>query len=326
MKGRVAVVTTTAKRASAAKAAMKKTATKKAATKAAPAKKAAKATAKTAPAKKATSKTASKISATKAAVTKATAKAAPAKKTPAKKAAPATKATAVKRTRPAGPGKAIFFEGKPAHNRHFEVTVANHEAAREAADEHGHSLSEVMRAGLLAYAAKTPAAATRAGGRTSMPAVGARGLKTVFKSGRSDLISGYMAALASEGWPLQVIADAVVNQGLADRMSRQAISLRVNKALAAEGGLPDGLPDVPAIGLRRPYPTVMAGGGTKALAETKDGRLRSDLKDVVVRIADEDYERVQVRAKYEGAKVSAVLDDLLARYASGHFKLKKGRG
>ena len=272
-----------------------------------------------APAPKAAAK---KAPAPKAAAKKAAAKKAAAPKAAAPKAA-AKKAVGGSRKRNFGvPGKPIFFDGQPAHNRHFEVSVENESAAREVAAEQGHSLAEVMRAGLSAYGAKMPIAATRGDGKTSMPAAGVRGLQEVYKSGRSDLISGYMAALAGEGWPLQVIADCAVEHGLAGRMSRQAVSLRVNKALKVDGGLPDGLPDVPPIGLRRPYPTVQAGGGTKALAETKGGRLRDDLKDVTVRIADEDYARVQMRAKFEGAKVAAVLDDILGRYASGAFKMK----
>lgn len=305
------MVTSTAKRTSATKAASKSTAVKSAAAKKAtksPAKKAtvkaaAKKVAKAAPAKKAAEKSASRTASSKV----------------------ATRKIGSAPRKSGGPAKVILVDGKPAHNRHFEVTVANHDAAREAAVENGHSLSEVMRAGLIAYGKKTPIAATRSDGNLSLPAAGVRGLKTVFKSGQSSQISAYMAALAGEGWPLQVIASSVVDHGLADTMTRQAVSLRVNKALKADGGLPDDLPEVPPIGMRRQYPTVQVGGGTKALALTKGGRLRDDMKDVTVRIADEDYAKVQVRTKYEGAKVAAVLDDVLARYASGEFKIKAAK-
>ena len=222
MEGRGPVATSTRSRSTAAS---KTAATKSTVKKAAPAKTAAKSAAKAGGSRAATP---TKATTKKAAPAKTVAKTA-AKKAPAKKAA---------RTQ-------VTFEGKPAKNRHFEVSIANAEAAKARADDEGVSISDVMRAGLKDYAKKTPAAAKRSEReRLLLPTSGVRGLRKMFQTGRSEMISGYMAALANAGWPLQAIADSVTEDGLAETMTRQAVSLRVNKANSAEGGLPEGLPEV----------------------------------------------------------------------------------
>jgi hypothetical protein len=263
--------------------------------------------AKTAAAKKTTTK--------KATVAKASASArkVPGKKAPAKKAAKATPRT-------------ILFEGKEAKNRHFEISRANFDGALDRATEEGVALSEVVRAGLALYASKTPAAAKRAAGaKLTMPASGLKSIKALFKEGNSPRISAYLAALASAGWPLQTIADAIVDSGAATKMTRQAVSLRIIKANAPDAPKFSDLPSVPPIGLRRPYPAVSTGGGTAAMSRTKAGRIRTDLKDYTIRIADEDYEKALVRARFEGAKVTAVIDNWLGDYAAGKVHLPKKR-
>lgn len=103
--------------------------------------------------------------------------------------------------------------------------------------------------------------------------------------------NAYLAALNAGGWSMQSVAQSL-------GMTRQAVSLRVKKVQGVDF---DDLPDVPA---RSPY----------ARART---RLPSDKVLFAVRLDPALHADVRVKAKREGAGITAILVGGLKSYVAG---------
>lgn len=206
------------------------------------------------------------------------------------------------RTRAKKTGKNRIVDGKAAIYPHFIFPQDLYEAANEKAKAEGLRIGDVLREGVIEYGQGATAAARAFTGKIPpLPRLGVYGLKRVWESGDQQRINSYMARLYEQGWPLRSIADGMVATGLVDSFTRQAVSLRVNKAPAT---LPDGLPDVPETGPRR-YETLPDDGG----------------HDLSFRVSAEDYDLANRRATYEAAMMTSVLEDLLRRYVAGTFEV-----
>lgn len=225
----------------------------------------------------------------------------------------AKKAPAKRSKRPASP---VVLDGEPAKNRHFLLERVLVDAAAEKAIEdsldgdYKISVSEVLRFGIREYGrsggtidVNTPDAMVH------LPPRGLKVLKAVWdtakRNGSSDTINQYLAALHRGGWTTRAIADSLVAAGCAEKMTRQAVSLRILKA--PEELSPD-LPPVPALGPRR-----------MIVSSKKISKSREHVRDIAFRVKDSDYELAQIRAKSEGAMMSSVLDNVLLGYTNGEF-------
>ena len=103
----------------------------------------------------------------------------------------------------------------------------------------GHTMSEVVTHGLRQYVTHardgddtghpvSPAAATRpAAGVPVVPERMAARLRDLRSSGRSELLSATLAALAESGWPLRSLGEAL-------GISRQAVQARVRRRVPAD--------------------------------------------------------------------------------------------
>lgn len=267
-----------------------------------------------------TSRTVRKTAAKKAtaSTTKAPAKKAVAKKTVAKRDAVKKGAakTAAKKA-PARRSGPVMLDGQPAHNRHFLLTRSIYEDAVDRCQEQGINVSDVLRLGIDNYGAKAPTAAKAKGGRP-LPKTALAELKRLHRTDSARL-SEYLAACHRAGWTLQALADALVESGAVDKISRQAVSLRILKAperLSAD------LPTVPALGPRRviasPRKGLRQAEFEKAGASAKRER-EANSHDLAFRVTDEAYELAARRAKYEGAMMSGVLDQVLLNYLDGKY-------
>ena len=276
---------------------------------------------------KATSRTVRKSTAKKAAAKTETppTKRSPAKKAVAKKTVSrreaekrgATKKVAAQKAPPRRRSGPIMLYGEPAHNRHFLLTRDIYEQASARCDEDGISLSDVMRHGIDTYGAKAPSAEKAEAGR-SLPKSALADMKRLYGSD-SGMLTEYLAACHRAGWPLQNLADGLVASGAVEKISRQAISLRV---LRAPDVLSASLPKVPALGPRRamtsPRRGVRASEFAAAGASAKRER-EANTYDFAFRVTDEAYEKASRRAKYEGAMMSGVMDQVLLNYLDGKY-------
>jgi antitoxin component of RelBE/YafQ-DinJ toxin-antitoxin module len=119
----------------------------------------------------------------------------------------------------------------------FRLDQERRQRLRARLAREGRTMSEVVTHGLRQYVAGTRHRDDAGGpGRLGAPALPERiaaRLRELRSSGRSDLLSGTLAALNDAGWPLRSLAEAL-------GISRQAVQARVRRALA---GLRD--PGVP---------------------------------------------------------------------------------
>ena len=149
-------------------------------------------------------------------------------------------------------------------------------------------MSEVVTQGLRQYVAHARHRAGVAGlGTPVLPERVAARLRELRSSGRSELLSGTLAALNDAGWPLRSLAEAL-------GISRQAVQARVRRALA---GLRDpGVPCEPpppfpqrrvasAAGLR-PHMTIKIDHTLRASAHRAAADEGSSLTQVVETILD----------------------------------------
>jgi hypothetical protein len=261
-----------------------------------------------------TTRTVRKSVAKKATASEAPAKRAVAKKTVAKRAAVKQGAAKKASTPRKGP---VMLDGQPAHNRHFLLTREIYDRASLRCEEDGISLSDVLRHGIDNYGANAPTAEKAAAGRR-LPKSALAEMKRLYRSDSAKLTE-YLAACHRAGWPLQALADGLVESGAVDKFSRQAVSLRV---LRAPEVLSDSLPNPPALGPRRtitsPRRGLRADEFAKAGASAKREREASTY-DFAFRVIDEAYEKAHRRAKYEGAMMSGVLDKVLLNYLDGKY-------
>lgn len=198
-----------------------------------------------------------------------------------------------------GPG---LLAGQSAQTRHFLVDAAVYRRARARAAKEGVRLSRVIRAGLAEYAAEAPDHGRRGKARylSTLPAAAVDGLREVWGT---EVANDYLAALHRAGWSLRAIAEGLVEAGVA-RMSRQAVALRAARAAAEP---PEGLPEVPVCGPQR-------------ARRPRRGRARKPGQhDVAFRVADRDYDPAARRAAHEGAMLSVIVEETLARFATGEL-------
>ena len=111
----------------------------------------------------------------------------------------------------------------------FRLDQERRQRLRARLAREGRTMSEVVTNGLRQYVAGTRHRDGAGGpGRLGAPAlperVAAR-LRELRSSGRSELLSGTLAALNDAGWPLRSLAEAL-------GISRQAVQARVRRALA----------------------------------------------------------------------------------------------
>lgn len=291
----------------------------------------------TAPAKARTKKASVKTASTKSTVPKAVKRAASpkvgAKKAAAKTVKAPVKRAAARRAAGAGPSggrraaavrRPVTLNGQPASNRHFllDRDLYNESMARVAED--GLSLSDVLRHGIDVYAKKAPKEDVP--DKTQVLPRGALAeIKRMYKAGESDRLNEYLAALHRGQWTMQALADSFVAAGLVDKISRQAVSLRINKAPEA---LSADLPPVPELGPRRSLPSPRKGKTKEEYeAASKKRGGKSDAHDLAFRVEDSAYHAAARRAKRENAMMSGVLDEVLVSYLAGDFDkhFKKAR-
>jgi antitoxin component of RelBE/YafQ-DinJ toxin-antitoxin module len=130
----------------------------------------------------------------------------------------------------------------------FRLDQERRQRLRARLAREGRTMSEVVTNGLRQYVAGTRHRDGAGGpGRLGAPAlperVAAR-LRELRSSGRSELLSGTLAALNEAGWPLRSLAEAL-------GISRQAVQARVRRLTGA--GLRDLLRD-PAVPCEPPPP------------------------------------------------------------------------
>ncbi|NJC71628.1 hypothetical protein HC031_18160 [Planosporangium thailandense] len=207
--------------------------------------------------------------------------------------------------RPRTAGAALSIAGKPAHNRHFNLSRDVIARAEVRAKQDGVSLAEVLRAGLDEYIDGMPdeAKTMRPGDPTPLPHTVVEAIREVWVTGERDRQNAFLSLLTRAGWSQKVLADGLVASGIVSSMSRQGVHHRVHQAPAE---LPDGLP-VLAVRppLRRPHRGQPGGA-----------------HDFSLRIADDQYALATQRATYEGSQMTAVLEDIFIRYAAGEFSLE----
>jgi hypothetical protein len=247
--------------------------------------------------------------------TKTAAKKTPARKAPAKaatkKEAPAKKAAARKKMPPPRP---LMLDGEPASNRHFLLDRDMMKKATARCAAQGIIISDVLRHGVDVYAEGAPPEGKE---KTALMFLPDRAMKALAKEyeTNSERATHYMAALHRAGWPTRVIADSLVESGVAFRMSRQAVSLRV---LKAPDELFDDLPKVPDLGPRRPIVSARK-GQTGEYKPLPPKRPRDMAHDVGFRVKNSVYADAARRAKHEGAMMSGVLDLVLEAYLAGEY-------
>lgn len=240
-------------------------------------------------------------------------KAKPASKTTskAKAAGPAKgKAAAASRPKP----RPVVLNGQPAKNRHFLLDKALLKQATAKCRKDGLVISDVLRHGLTVYSADAPPEGEVQSALDLLPEETMGDLKDVWLSGDSDKATHYVAALHRAGWPTRAIADSLVASGAVEKMSRQAVSLRVVKAPEE---LREDLPAVPDLGPRRAI--VSARKGKKGEYKPAKKKARDKAHDVGFRVEDTVYADASRRAKAEGAMMSGVLDEVLYAYLDGAY-------
>ena len=159
-------------------------------------------------------------------------------------------------------------------------------------------MSEVVTHGLRQYVAGTRHRDGASGpGRLGAPALPERiaaRLRELRSSGRSELLSGTLAALTEAGWPLRSLAEAL-------GVSRQAVQARVRRL--ARAGLRDPLRD-PAVPCEPPPPfpqrrVASASGLRPHLTIKIDNTLRASAHRA---------------AADEGSSLTQVVEAILDRY------------
>ncbi|MGV8847026.1 hypothetical protein [Tessaracoccus sp.] len=207
-----------------------------------------------------------------------------------------------------GPLVPVFVDGELAMNRHYLISKEMAEVAAVKAKTAGWSLAEVLRLGLDEYVQGVHKPAGRKPKKAPLVVLPEQGLEVLaraWKSGKSERQNQTLAAFHQAGWPLRTLAEALVASGAAKTMTRQAISLRV---LAAGK-------DVPRVR------GVFAPSGPRRSLAVAETTPRVELKDVGVRVSNRVYELAKVRARNEGAQMSALIEDILVRFVKGKFKM-----
>jgi hypothetical protein len=174
----------------------------------------------------------------------------------------------------------------------FRLDQERRQRLRARLAREGRTMSEVVTNGLRQYVAGTRHRDGAGGpgrrlGAPALPERVAARLRELRSSGRSELLSGTLAALNDAGWPLRSLAEAL-------GISRQAVQARVRRALS---GLRDpGVPCEPpppfpqrrvasAAGLR-PHMTIKIDHTLRASAHRAAADEGSSLTQVVEAILD----------------------------------------
>jgi antitoxin component of RelBE/YafQ-DinJ toxin-antitoxin module len=133
----------------------------------------------------------------------------------------------------------------------FRLDQEQRQRLRARLAREGRTMSEVVTHGLRQYVAharhRAAAVGGADGGAPQLPERVAARLRELRSSGRSEVLSGTLAALTEAGWPLRSLAEAL-------GISRQAVQARVRRlARAGPRDLRDPLRD-PAVPCEPPPP------------------------------------------------------------------------
>jgi len=133
----------------------------------------------------------------------------------------------------------------------FRLDQEQRQRIRARLAREGRTMSEVVTHGLRQYVAHARHRAAAVGGADSgtpqLPERVAARLRELRSSGRSEVLSGTLAALTEAGWPLRSLAEAL-------GISRQAVQARVRRlARAGSRDLRDPVRD-PAVPCEPPPP------------------------------------------------------------------------
>jgi len=130
----------------------------------------------------------------------------------------------------------------------FRLDQEQRQRLRARLAREGRTMSEVVTHGLRQYVAharhRAAAVGGADGGAPQLPERVAARLRELRSSGRSEVLSGTLAALTEAGWPLRSLAEAL-------GVSRQAVQARVRRL--ARSGLRDPVRD-PAVPCEPPPP------------------------------------------------------------------------
>lgn len=199
---------------------------------------------------------------------------------------------------------------------HFNLDRRLTERVVARAQRDSIQLSDVLRFAIARYAEDAPEQEPEISAAALLPEEGLKTLREVWKTNSPPLINSYLAALFAAGWSNRAIADSVVACGAKEKMTRQAVSLRVK---AAPEDVPP-LPDVPTLGPRRTTPVVPAKPKNRSRVA---GKKPQDTVNTSFRCNGADFDAAKRRATAEGAMMTAVLEDAMADYASGQVKKRQ---
>jgi len=180
----------------------------------------------------------------------------------------------------------------------FRLDQEQRQRLRARLAREGRTMSEVVTHGLRHYVAHARHRAADDGGADcgapQLPERVAARLRELRSSGRSELLSGTLAALTEAGWPLRSLAEAL-------GVSRQAVQARVRRL--ARSGLRDPVRD-PAVPCEPPPPfpqrrVASASGLRPHLTIKIDHTLRTSAHQA---------------AADEGSSLTQVVEAILDRY------------
>ena len=214
---------------------------------------------------------------------------------------------------------AVKSNAKPV--RHFLVDQDLYDQARKRGDILGLQLSTVVVNGLGKFVKQAPG--TTDGG--AVPEAVVVALRDVAQSGDADGLSGYLLALTDAGWPMAELAEV---------MPAHTVPARVYKAQPAVAGKParpgkflterTGTPTRQSIALRvkqardkgltppKNAPVLVSPSGPALPRAPKNsGGFK---KNLMVRVASDEYTAARDRAKAEGMPMSVVVRRVLTAF------------
>jgi antitoxin component of RelBE/YafQ-DinJ toxin-antitoxin module len=183
----------------------------------------------------------------------------------------------------------------------FRLDQEQRQRIRARLAREGRTMSEVVTHGLRQYVAharhRAAAVGGADGGAPQLPERVAARLRELRSSGRSEVLSGTLAALTEAGWPLRSLAEAL-------GISRQAVQARVRRlARAGPRDLRDPLRD-PAVPCEPPPPFPQ-----RRVASTSGLRPHLTIKiDHTLRAS------AHQAAADEGSSLTQVVEAILDRY------------
>lgn len=224
---------------------------------------------------------------------------------------PASKKAAPRKT--AAPKRTLTLNGRPAKNPHFPVDVDIFGAADARASDEGLGVPAVLRAALHSYSLGAPKAGARPAARV-FPADDLKTLRSLWDSREGEgarVLNEYLTAARQVGWPLEGLAQSLVASGAVEKMSRQAILQRVQRAGDEIG---EDVPTPPGIGARTVRDTVKDPNAVE-----KKSAKKVEVRDLCFRVDAEEYDAAVRRVKSEGGSITGWVEKTLFAYANHEF-------